>query len=85
MPRWSHRINIRQHLTEDESKEAQIAAADGIAKEIKLLPDALWQRGGKHVCAELRKAAETGNIGWFNASLSRVWDWFDEERIWVEF
>jgi hypothetical protein len=80
---WKYKLEIRQYLTEDSSKKSQIAAAKGITGEVKKLPDPL-RINGLYLCVELMKAAKTGKIEWFNASLSKLWDWFDDEKIWVE-
>jgi len=79
---WKHTIKIRQYLTEDSSKKAQIAAANGITKEIQKLP--VNSLEGELICNELREAAVTGNLRWFKHSLNELWDWLDENKIWVD-
>ena len=80
---WKHTIKIRQYLTEDSSKKAQIAAANGITKEVQKLP--MNSLEAELICNELREAAAAGKLGWFNDSLNDLWDWLDENRIWVDF
>ncbi len=35
---WKHKVNIKQYLTEDESWEGIIKAANSVAKELRTLP-----------------------------------------------
>lgn len=83
MPKWNYRINIRQYLTEDQSKESMLEAAKGIREEVRKLPPGI-SRHAVDSLDKIQKAAEAGEIDWFNASLGRLYDFFDEYRVWVE-
>lgn len=78
--RWKYRLNIRQYLTEDESRESMLRAAAGIGKEVSLLP--VWPKAAS-IMSELSEAADRGSLTWFNAVLDKLWDFCDEEKIWV--
>lgn len=81
--KWNYRLNIRQYLTEETTQEAMLAAAKGIRQEVAKLPPGLSRRANG-ILETVDKAAQTGVLDWFNASLSRLWDWFDNNAIWVE-
>lgn len=83
MPKWSYRIRIRQYLTEDQSKESMLRAVNGIREEVRKLPPGI-SRYGIEPLKKMHQAAEAGEIDWFNASLGRLYDFFDEYLVWVE-
>lgn len=80
--RWLFTIDIRKYLGDDESQEAMLSAAAGISAECGKLPIVSSTLAKK--LGELGKAAEIGNLAWFNASLSELWDWFDQHRVFVK-
>lgn len=41
---WKHKINIKQYLTEDDSNEAVVKAAQGVISELKKLPQSLQEK-----------------------------------------
>ena len=78
--KWLYKLDVRKYLIEDESKEAMLAAAAGIGRELSLLP--MWPKASK-LMSELSEAAERGSLTWFNAVLDKLWDFCDQEKIWV--
>lgn len=83
MGNWKYRVDIRKHLTDDESKEAMLTAVTGIENEVKVLPG-WFAKELQSILSSMRKAAEADELPWFNASLDRLWDFFDANNIWVE-
>ena len=84
MSMWRYKLNFRESLGEGESKEDLLSAARNIRLEVgRKLPESLVKQAGPAL-AKMDSAAELGELDWFNASLERLWDFFDENRIWVE-
>jgi hypothetical protein len=46
MNKWEYPLDIKQHLTNDESWDGMVKAANGIAKELRTLPDTIFQGEG---------------------------------------
>lgn len=83
---WKYKVNIRHYLEPVEDDDPQKLkklkeAALGISQEIKRL--VIWPSAEK-ILVDLSKAADTGMVLWFDASLDKLWDWCDENRVWVE-
>jgi len=83
MSKWLYKVNFRRFLTEENSREAMQAAAQGIRSEIVKLPPDIAQQAGQ-ILDDMDQAAEAGKLTWFNASLSELWDFCDRERIWCQ-
>ena len=43
MSDWKYKVDIKQHLTDDESVEGIVKASNAIAKELQKLPDELFE------------------------------------------
>ena len=43
MKNWKYKVDIKQHLTDDESWEGIATAANNIAKELRKLPERLFE------------------------------------------
>lgn len=84
MAKWQHRIKIRQYLTGGESREDMLSAEAGIRKEVERI-NGLPIARALEALDDMKAAAKAGKIDWFNASLNRLWDWFDTWGVWVEF
>jgi hypothetical protein len=83
MARWLYKVSIRRYLDVDgESQEDMVRAAKGIRGEVAKLPGGL-ALGAKPLLDKLDNAATANELDWFNASLERLWDWFDENRVWA--
>jgi hypothetical protein len=84
MAMWRFNLNFREFLGEGESKEDMLKAAAGIRLEIgRKLPERLVKEAGS-ILSKMDEAAKVGELDWFNASLDRLWSYFDQERVWVE-
>ena len=85
MTRWDYTVDIRKFLTEDTSRQSMLQALDGIRQELasKLPPNILERAAPK--LSEMDEAAKLGRLNWFNSSLDDLWDFFDENKIWVDF
>ena len=78
MRRWKRTVNIKDLLTEEETPEAIKAAANGI---IERLPDAPTARLVK--AREMADEDPETALLVFNDGLNRVYDWADENRVWL--
>lgn len=87
--KWKHSIDIKQHLSADTSNEAIVKAAEGIWYQLKLLPITL--EGLEDMIWEFRDIAESthdaeGNsdlLDHFNYTLNELYDFADDNRIWM--
>ena len=80
---WIYRVQFRHLLTDDDSPAAMKRTATGIARALKTVPIISTEQN--RILADLRAAAKTSKVEWFNASLAELWDWLDANRIWVDF
>lgn len=81
---WKYRLNIKQHISSDISPQAIRRCYNGIDKELRRLPSAIRKSGDlPDIMEELKDAAEEGNLTWFNSALSCLYDWADEEQVWL--
>ena len=77
---WVESINIKQHLTEEETPEAVGDACRGILRELEKLSLRTPPRRitdifkAQAVCGDLRKA---------NKAIEQLYDWADEQRVWL--
>lgn len=81
--RWDYTIKIRHLITGDTSQESMNALIIGIRQEILKLP-ILYIDPAEHILKEMQQAADLDDIDLFNVSFNRLWDWFDDHRIWVD-
>ncbi len=81
MGNWAYKINIKQFLTDEETKEAMQRAYDGIMKETAraiLLPKP--EKFEKYA----KLAIEQNDIELFNnMALNALYDWADHWRVWL--
>lgn len=81
---WRFRLNFREVLGEGESQEDMRKAVAAIRLEVgRKLPESLAKQAGVKL-SKMDRAAEAGELDWFNASLEGLWDFFDQNRVWVE-
>lgn len=78
MRQWAYKVNIKQYLG-GESAEEMRATYESIVKEMEPLPVNLPD--GFHHYAELGIKQDDVNI--FNLGLAALYDWADEERVWL--
>lgn len=93
MSKWLHTINIKQHLTEDESWEGMISAANNIAKELSKLPEHFFEDFSfsddveflNGLCMEDSNvyASEQELLSEINYCLHCIYDFADAELIWL--
>lgn len=77
--KWRYKVNIKQFLNEDESKESIEQAYNGINKELEQIPFAppfQWDHYSE-------MAIEQGDVNLFNMGLNFLYDWADQKRIWL--
>jgi hypothetical protein len=80
MPYWYKKLKVSRHL-DPESDTSLTERVDRIEKEFG---DAgLQDEGLRSALAGLREAAETGKVEWFDASLEALYDWADDNRVWL--
>lgn len=79
MPHWKQTISIKDLLTEEETPEAIKRAADGI---IERLPKTAPTRRLVKARDLADSDPETALL-LFNDGLSYVYDWADENRVWL--
>jgi hypothetical protein len=90
MRAWKHIINIAQYITEDNSKEAVLKAANGVMSELARLPQ---DEETEHFKWEFEEIAEQARhasddeadylVDEFNYKLNNLYDWADNRRIWL--
>lgn len=78
MPRWNYSVNIKQFLGGESAEEMQ-ATYDNIVKAIKHVPSIL-PRTFHHYC---KLAVKQEDVNIFNLGLAALYDWADEERVWL--
>ena len=86
---WNHKIDIKQYLGEDDSNAAVVIAANGVIKELLKLPQSL--NGLQDAISEFEDVAdsaqyEDGDYEWvdeFNYTLDKLYDWANDERVWL--
>lgn len=93
MSKWLHKVNIEQYLTEDESWEGMIFAANNIAKELNTLPEHFFEDFSfsdnvgflSGLCMEDSSvyASEQELLSEINYCLHCIYDFADAERIWL--
>ena len=79
MGRWIHKVNIHQHLGEGEDRESIESAYAGICDELKNVPGP--QPSEFHRRAN--QAIELEDVEIFNLGMAHLYDWADDNRIWL--
>jgi hypothetical protein len=94
MTQWKHKINIKQHLGTETGNEAIVKAALGISKELRKLPvsiqtcpdfgvaDILFEFSEMAYCAHDPEDNES-LLEEFNYNLNELYDWADDNRVWL--
>ena len=77
---WVESIDIKQHLTEDESPEAISEACRGILRELKKLRSIVPPR---RITDAFKAQSVLGNLRKANKALNDLYDWADERRVWL--
>ena len=81
--RWSHSINIKQFLKEGEQVSSIVT---NVKRELDRLPESLrlsdtW--AWDEIIEGFDEAAEEENVELFDDALSNLYDWADENRVWL--
>lgn len=91
--KWLTTVNIKDLLSEDDSEEAVIAAATGIVERLQPLTDPAL--GGSlvdsidastlsEILDSFRDLAERNpDVDEFNWVLAGLYDWADDNRVWL--
>ena len=91
MSTWLTTVNIKDLLTEDDSEEAVITAANGIVGRLRTLADP----GGSladsldtltlcEILNTFKDLAENNpDVQEFNWVLDELYDWADDNRVWL--
>ena len=79
MSKWNYKISIKQYLTEDETVEAMEAALKGITRMLTLVPIKPPEQFFKRAKLAIRE----DDIGVFNLAMDVLYDWGDENRVWL--
>ena len=78
--RWLYHVKFRQFLNGEVTSARDLAdRAKGIREALANVP-----RKCPEILDELDAAAESGRVSWFDASLSRLWDWCDDNSVFVD-
>lgn len=75
---WKATVNIKDVLTDEETPEAIKRAADAIIKRLPGAPHRLIMKAR----GMANEDPETALLV-FNEGLNRVYDWADQNRIWL--
>lgn len=78
---WRYRLNIKPFLGDDDDRATFEAAYNGIKAELAKLPPGLHAPDAFDEYAKLAIEREDADI--FNLGLDALYDWADEERIWM--
>jgi hypothetical protein len=86
MNNWKHRLDVSDVFHDDTltlaEKTKPIVRRIKSARGFKQADDDSWG-GLSSVLEELADAAEEGDTGWWDAVWDAVYDFMDEERVWV--
>jgi hypothetical protein len=90
MRAWKYRINIAQYITEDDSKDGVLKAANGVVAELAKLPE---DEETTHFRLEFEEIADQAKhasddeveyvVDEFNYQLNNLYDWADDRRVWL--
>lgn len=93
MTKWKHSININQHIGEETSNDAIVKAANGVIEELEKLPNRYFEdvfyflvlfEDIVECASEPDNEQDNEHILYeFNHTLSRLYDWGDNKRIWL--
>ena len=93
MTKWKHKINIKQHLSDDTSWEGMTVSANNIAKELRRLPDEMFEcYGFEDDIMFLEGVNETDHevyeceedlLDKINYRLGSIYDFADINKIWL--
>jgi hypothetical protein len=84
---WKHTIEgLKANLSESTSPEAVRAAAQGIVRVLQDFHDKhddIAKDDLEDIIRALRATGETGSYKLFNGVLSCLYDWADDNRVWI--
>jgi hypothetical protein len=82
---WTHKINIKQFLSDDDSDEALRVAREGVANELRKLyshfPEDDYQ--GDELRDLVHDIARAETVEEFNEWLDPLYDWADWNLVWL--
>ena len=80
MSNWAYKVNIKQYLSEEETKEAMQRVYNGVSAETRGLPIPPPTQFDKYA----KLAIKNNDINLFNQmAMNSLYDWADHYRVWL--
>ncbi len=83
MKRWILRIDIKECITDDDGDAAAEYAIMSIRELISTAIPESWRQNFGDIDAILSEMEDVDDMNWANSILESLYDWADENSVWL--